>query len=221
MTLGNNGLQFKSQKIANSIRLQVTDTVSPQRAAFEYLVRDFRLSDTWFKFSIVVALLKSALRRKRIISTATVRMMTDLPASHSKNFFMIGKSAEGIWETRIKLELPSQVVENAQVLIEDLTKEISTSKKLRNLKNLDISLNIEDNAPEYAWQDAGHYYGSIPVGEPSPGLATVDENLALHGFPNVYSVGSSCFPIGSHGHPTKLIIDLANRLGSHLASKKA
>lgn len=221
ITLGNNGLQYESQKIANSIRLQVTDTVSPQRAAFDYLIRDFRLSDTWLKFQIVAAVLKSTLRKKRIISTAIVRMMTDLPAIHSKNYFEIVKSAEGIWVTRIKLELSSQVIENAQVLIKDLTQEISKSKKLRNLKNRDISLNIDDNSPKYAWQDAGHYYGSIPVGEPSRDLATVDENLALHGFPNVYSVGSSCFPIGSHGHPTKLIIDLANRLGSHLASKKA
>jgi hypothetical protein len=217
ITLGNNGFSSQLYGIANSIRLQVTNSISIQRATFDYLVKDFFKLSPAAKIRTIRAILIAILRKKRLISSSTVRMMTDLPADEGSNYFKITGVENGIWTAEIKLELSSSVIDDSKTLIQLLNQSISQSQYLKEGTRLSLGDDVEPL--ENVWRDAGHYYGSVPVGLPNPCYSTVDENLQLHGFKNVFVVGSSSFPIGSHGHPTKLIIDLARRLGKHISEK--
>jgi hypothetical protein len=217
VTIGNNGFSPNFHGVSNSIRLQVTDSISTQRALFDYLVKDFFKSRPAAKIRTIWAIFIAILRKKRLISLATVRMMTDQPADDGNNYFEITGLENGKWKTRVKLELPLPVIEDVEALIHLLNRSASQSHYLKQGTRLSLGQNLE--SADNVWRDAGHYYGSVPVGLPIPHQATVDENLQLHGFKNIYVVGSSSFPIGSHGHPTKLIIDLASRLGQYISEK--
>jgi hypothetical protein len=217
VTLGNNGFSSNFQRTANSIRLQVTDTISVRRAAFDFMIKDFFKSGMKVKFRTLHAILTAAIRGTRLISRATVRMMTDQPADESSNYFEITEAKDGKWTSRVKLELDSKVSRDSEVLIQTLNQSLEQSRYIK--KGTRLSLRDNFPAPENIWRDAGHYYGSVPVGLLNSYKATVDENLQLNGFTNTFVIGASCFPIGSHGHPTKLIMDLATRLGKHISEK--
>lgn len=217
ITLGNNGFSSQFHGIANSIRLQVTDSISCQRATFDYLVKNFFKSGLVVKIRTMWAILIAIVRKKRLISSATVRLMTDLPADEGSNYFKITGVENGKWSAEIKLELTPSVIGDSEALIQLLNQSVSNSHYLKGGTRLSLGDNVEPL--ENVWRDAGHYYGSVPVGLPNSCYSTVDENLQLHGFKNVFVVGSSSFPIGSHGHPTKLIIDLAKRLGKYISEK--
>jgi hypothetical protein len=217
VTLGNNGFGSNFQGVSNSIRLQVTGTISVRRAILDFLIKDFFKCRLKAKIRTLFAILIATIKRKRLISQATVRIMTDQPANEGGNYFEITGVENGKWISRVKLELAPKVTEDSKVLIQILNKSLEQSRYLK--KATSISLREDFEMAEYIWRDAGHYYGSVPVGLLSSHQATVDENLQLNGFTNIFVVGASCFPIGSHGHPTKLIIDLAIRLGKHIHEK--
>ncbi len=61
-----------------------------------------------------------------------------------------------------------------------------------------------------------HHMGGTRMSE-SPEHGVVDENLRVHGVPNLYVVGSSVFPTSCFSNPTLTIVALAARLASHLA----
>ena len=46
----------------------------------------------------------------------------------------------------------------------------------------------------------------------------VDRNCKVFGMANLYIGGSSVFPTGGHANPTYTIVQLALRLGDHLAA---
>jgi hypothetical protein len=217
ITLGNNGFSPNFHGVSNSIRLQVTDSISVQRALFDYLVKDFFKFRPAARIRTIWAIFSAILRKNRLISRATLRIMTDQPADEDNNYFEITGVENGKWNTRVKLELSPTVIEDVDVLIHFLNQSASRSHYLKQGTKLSLGHNLE--SAENVWRDAGHYYGSVPVGLPIPNQATVDENLQLYGFKNIFVVGSSSFPIGSHGHPTKLIIDLASRLGQHISEQ--
>jgi choline dehydrogenase-like flavoprotein len=148
---------------------------------------------------------------------ATVRMMTDQPADESSNYFEITGIKNGKWTGRVKLELDPKVSGDSEVLIQTLNRSLEQSRYMK--KGTKLSLSEDFQVPESIWRDAGHYYGSVPVGLLNSYQPTVDGNLQLNGFTNIFVIGASCFPIGSHGHPTKLIMDLATRLGKHISEK--
>ena len=47
----------------------------------------------------------------------------------------------------------------------------------------------------------------------------VDPNCAVHGYPDLYVLGSSVFPTAGWANPTLTILALAHRLKAHLLSK--
>jgi choline dehydrogenase-like flavoprotein len=144
-------------------------------------------------------------------------MMTDQPADESSNYFEITETKDGKWTSWVKLELDLKASRDSEVLIQTLNRSLEQSRYIK--KGTRLSLRDNFPVPENIWRDAGHYYGSVPVGLMNSYEATVDENLQLNGFTNTFVIGASCFPIGSHGHPTKLIMDLATRLGKHISKK--
>jgi choline dehydrogenase-like flavoprotein len=217
VTLGNNGFGSNFQGTANSIRLKVTDTISVRRAAFDFLVKDFFKSGLKVKIRTLLAILIATIRRTRLISRASVRLMTDQPADESSNYFEITGIKNGNWTGRIKLELDPKVSGDSDVLIQTFNRSLEQSRYIKKGNRLSLRENFQ--VPENIWRDTGHYYGSVPVGLLNSYQTTGDENLQLNGFTNIFVIGASCFPIGSHGHPTKLIMDLATRLGKHISEK--
>ncbi len=216
-TLGNNGTLANFKGTENSFRLQVTERVSAQRATYELLFREFSTSSLGQKARSLLSIMQALFKRQRLITSATIRLMTDQPPKEKGNYFKIIGQNNGTWKGEINLELSPDVSQDATSLSEIILETASASNLISKL-----GLKLADSSPggsvEFAWLDAGHYYGSIPVAQSSLHYASVDHNLELHGYENCFVVGSSSFPVGSHGHPTKLVIELASRLGAHLAA---
>ena len=61
-----------------------------------------------------------------------------------------------------------------------------------------------------------HQLGGTRMGTNSKD-SVVDKNLLVHGFSNLYVNGSSVFSTGGFAYPTFSIVQLASRLGDHLA----
>jgi choline dehydrogenase-like flavoprotein len=54
-----------------------------------------------------------------------------------------------------------------------------------------------------------------------PATGVVDADARVHGVDNLYVVGSSVFPVSASTSPTVTIVQLAHRLGDHLAQRLA
>jgi choline dehydrogenase-like flavoprotein len=69
-------------------------------------------------------------------------------------------------------------------------------------------------------QGAGkHHIGGTRMAD-SPAAGVVDRNCKVHGVDNLYIAGSSVFATGGHANPTFTIVQLALRLGDHLAAAR-
>lgn len=67
--------------------------------------------------------------------------------------------------------------------------------------------------------DGFHQLGTTRMSaDPSKGI--VDENLKVHGFSNLHVLSTSTFPSSGQANPTFLVVALAFRLASHLASAR-
>jgi len=55
----------------------------------------------------------------------------------------------------------------------------------------------------------------------TPAEGVVDSNCKVFGIDNLFIGGSSVFPTGGHANPTYTIVQLALRLGDHLAERLA
>ena len=72
--------------------------------------------------------------------------------------------------------------------------------------------------PVSGWMAGNHHMGGTRMADrPSDGV--VDADLKIFGMANAYVLGSSVFPTGGHANPTYTIVQLALRLGTHLASQ--
>jgi len=65
-----------------------------------------------------------------------------------------------------------------------------------------------------------HHMGGTRMAE-SPATGIVDRNCKVFGMANLYVGGSSVFTTGGHASPTYTIVQLALRLGDHLATQLA
>ena len=71
--------------------------------------------------------------------------------------------------------------------------------------------------PPSAWMAGHHHMGGTRMAENSK-LGVVDRNSKIFGLDNGFILGSSVFPTGGHANPTYTIVQLALRLGEHLAT---
>lgn len=72
--------------------------------------------------------------------------------------------------------------------------------------------------PEGNQGSGWHHMGGTRMSE-SPEAGVVDKNCKVFGMDNLYIGGSSVFATGGHASPTYTIVQLALRLGDHLAAK--
>jgi choline dehydrogenase-like flavoprotein len=66
----------------------------------------------------------------------------------------------------------------------------------------------------------GHIMGGTRM-HPDPKLGVVDQNLKVHGVPNLHIASSSVFPSGGYANPTFTILALAIRLADHIKARRA
>lgn len=79
---------------------------------------------------------------------------------------------------------------------------------------------VEDSSFQLASlsQSLIHPYGSTRMGKDSMN-SVVNSNLACHHLPNVYVCSGSVFPTAGSANPTMTVMQLALRLGNHLAEQ--
>lgn len=70
--------------------------------------------------------------------------------------------------------------------------------------------------PLIKWMAGHHHMGGTRMAETAV-QGVVDRNLRIFGMENAYVLGSSVFPHAGHANPTYTIVQLALRLGDHLA----
>ncbi len=68
------------------------------------------------------------------------------------------------------------------------------------------------------WVAGPHHMGTTRMAE-DPRRGVVDRDCRVHGIGNFYIGGSSVFATGGHANPTYTIVQLALRLGDHLAGE--
>jgi choline dehydrogenase-like flavoprotein len=76
-------------------------------------------------------------------------------------------------------------------------------------------LNGETPTLDQLW-GGNHHMGTTRMSA-DPKQGVVDGNLKVHGIANLYVGGSSVYPSSGHANPTYTIVQLALRLGDHLA----
>jgi len=67
-------------------------------------------------------------------------------------------------------------------------------------------------------QGGNHHMGTTRMSD-DPKAGVVDRNCRVHSVPNLYIGGSSVFATAGHANPTYTIVQLALRLGDHLAGQ--
>ena len=82
------------------------------------------------------------------------------------------------------------------------------------LGRLQIDLHDQENWPNFTY-GGSHHMGTTRM-DNNPQEGVVDEQLKLHGYHNLFILGSSVFPTGSGVNPTLTIMALAVRLAKYL-----
>ena len=77
-----------------------------------------------------------------------------------------------------------------------------------------------DYPKDYGQIAGWHHMGGTRMAS-SPATGIVDRDCKVFGMDNLYIGGSSVFPTGGHANPTYSIVQLALRLGDHLAARAA
>jgi choline dehydrogenase-like flavoprotein len=92
----------------------------------------------------------------------------------------------------------------------------------QNIGRLRIRNFLADNMPWPGSAQPGgwHHMGGTRMAA-SPATGVVDKDCKVFGMDNLYIGGSSVFTTGGHASPTYSIVQLALRLGDHLATKLA
>jgi choline dehydrogenase-like flavoprotein len=84
-------------------------------------------------------------------------------------------------------------------------------------KTILLAMGLSDVRPS-GLSFAGHQIGTHRMGT-DPRTSVVDPNLVTHDVPNLYLVGSGCFPTASASPPTLTIAALAIRAAEHIAAR--
>lgn len=136
------------------------------------------------------------------------------------NRIELGAETDALGVPRLKLHWTKSAAERKTV--EMATRLFGEALIARDLGRLRIRRWLLENG-DYTGNDqlAGwHHMGGTRMAE-SPVDGIVDRNCKVFGMANLYIGGSSVFTTGGHANPTHTIVQLALRLGEHLAGGSA
>jgi choline dehydrogenase-like flavoprotein len=105
--------------------------------------------------------------------------------------------------------------------IRTATMQLATLMAERDVGRMKLKdwLLSNDAQPDLSLEDlqgGNHHMGTTRMSD-DPGTGVVDRDCRVHSVSNLYMAGSSVFATAGHANPTYTIVQLALRLGDHLA----
>jgi hypothetical protein len=135
----------------------------------------------------------------------------------SENRIELGRETDAFGVPRIRLHwTKSEAERKCAVVATRLLGEALISHDIGRLRMADWLIN-EDPWPEHHQGAGSHHMGGTRMSQ-SASTGIVDRDCKVFGMANLYVGGSSVFPTSGHANPTLTIVQLALRLGDHLAS---
>ena len=178
-----------------SIRLQATPLAIGRRAMVYALLK----FEILYLFNRVIPFLYSVLKGSRLVDSLKIRVIADQNISE-KNRMRILSFHNGIFHVEITLTIDNCVSADAHRAVSEFIEIVKASKIVSS-----IDLVNEDKV---LWDDPAHYFGTTPIGlHKYESSLTSDSESRLH--PGLYIIGNSSLPVGSHGHPTLISMQLS------------
>ena len=185
-----------------SIRLQATKYLIGRKSIVLALLK-LQYS---FLLKSIIPYLFSTLKGARIVDELVIRVVADQKINQS-NKMKVLDFREGFFHVEVNLKIEEYVASDAHASVEEFVKLVSPSRIVRSTEMFDQD--------KITWDDPAHYFGTTPIGlyNYSSSL-TSDSESSL--YPRLYIIGNSSFPVGSHGHPTLLGMQLAMIVASKI-----
>ncbi|MFW5432413.1 MAG: GMC oxidoreductase [Methylophilaceae bacterium] len=161
----------------------------------------------------------SKLANKDICSAKLQLAWAQVPVSSNRIELSTEKDATGVPQTNLFWEKQPQDRRTAETALKLFGRHLST----QDLGRVKVSnwLANELDYPEDDPERIGYHHmgGTRMTSNASEGV--VDGNCKVFGVDNLYISGSSVFATGGHANPTYTIVQLALRLGDHIAQNEA
>ena len=209
-----NETEFSTISLSHQFRL--THSL-PHSAIRFHPITEINLRDRWKEVrrrpvpTKLVSFLHEALYHlftgKYFYDQFQIHLLVDVPLQ-KENFIEFNSNNHR--SARINLQHTSISILGSRILLEEFLTSMSKSRKCESIKIDCISDGTFEESKYFDldWQDTAHYFGTIPMSDNFE-RGTVDEFFKLNGSNGIFVVGNSCFPTGSHSHPTLLSVLLA------------
>jgi hypothetical protein len=187
-----------------SIRLQANHLlVGRKRIVLALLKFEF-----FYFFKTILPFMFAKFKGARLVDNLVIRVIADQDLIE-RNKMTVLSFRDGTFRAEITLKIEEQISLDAHRAAKEFIEIVSSSKMVRSVNLFDVH--------EIAWEDPAHYFGTTPIGLDSyrSSLTSNSESLL---YPGLYILGNSSFPVGSHGHPTLLAMQLSMVAALHIVS---
>jgi choline dehydrogenase-like flavoprotein len=132
---------------------------------------------------------------------------------------MLGNDVDAVGMRRMALKWTLSDIDFRT--IRTATMQLATLMAERDVGRMKLKdwLLSNDAQPDLSLEDlqgGNHHMGTTRMSD-DPGTGVVDRDCRVHSVSNLYMAGSSVFATAGHANPTYTIVQLALRLGDHLA----
>jgi hypothetical protein len=209
-----NETEFSTISLSHQFRLT---HLLPHSAIRFHPITELKLKDRWREIrqrprpTLLISFLREACYHvftgKYFYDQFQIHLLVDVPLSRDN--FIEFNSTENC-KARINLQHTNASIRGSRILLEQFLNSMSQSKKCKSINVSCVSHGVFDLSKYHAldWQDTAHYFGTIPMSDDLE-QGTVNGFFELNGSSGIFVVGNSCFPTGSHSHPTLLSVLLA------------
>lgn len=181
------------------------------------------------KLHFRLADLGTAMRRPDMSALSAIAAVTEHPSL--RRYLEIWSAIEQVPEARNRLELAATTDAFGVPRVrlhwtvgeaEERTYRHGLATLVSELERLEPGISKAALDEPEPWPDQlignWHHEGTTRMHD-DPSLGVVDRDCRVHGLRNLYAAGSSVFPVSGSTSPTVTIIQLALRLGDHLATE--
>lgn len=156
--------------------------------------------------------------RELVCGSRVVMAWEQLP--RPENRIELGRDTDPFGVPRVRLHWNKSDAERKGAIV--ASRMLGEAMIRHNVGRLKISnwLINDEPWPKHAWGAACHHMGGTRMSD-TAATGVVDRNCKVFGMANLYIGGSSVFPTSGHANPTYTIVQLALRLGDHLAATSA
>jgi choline dehydrogenase-like flavoprotein len=133
-----------------------------------------------------------------------------LPSPGNRVFLTGERDRTGLYRPGVRCVIDAGDFMNAETTLRVFGEALIQAKKGR--------IRILNDRIYKQLRGGGHIMGTTTMGS-SASASVVDRNCRVHGYGNLFIVGSSVFPTGGYANPTLTIVALALRLAEQLATR--